>query len=390
MLQHGKIPYEPGLGELIKRSSDRLSFSTDYSSLSGAEFAFITVSTPTVNGKIYLGHVLDAASSLSSVVGKGTKVVIKSTVVPGTNAKVREALGGRVPVLSNPEFLREGSAVKDTRSPERVVIGSLEKDAEAASALEELWSFTRAPVLRVRPEEAEMIKYAANSFLALKVSFINEVANLCESLEDCDVEVVAKAIGMDSRISPHFLRAGIGWGGSCFPKDTAAFAAFAREKGETLRTVEAAMAVNEERAGRAVEALKEMMRGLKGRRVCVLGVAFKPDTDDTRESAALKVIRLLKEEGAEVRAYDPKAKTDLVPMAERDECVRWAEGVVIATEWNEFKGMEEELKDKYVMDGRRVLDPRRMPLGKYRAVGLSAKRGDSPAGRRAKRQALTQ
>ena len=366
-LNCNRVPiYEPGLDELLAKNRERLHFTTKYEDLSDVDLAFITVSTPTVDGRIYLGYVFSAAKSLS-VIPKDSVIVVKSTVIPGTARKVKEISGREV--VSNPEFLREGSAIQDTVKPDRIVIGSDSK--EAGDLVERLWSFTGAPVIRTTLEEAEMIKYAANSFLALKVSFINEIANLCEKIPGCDATVVAKAIGMDKRISPYFLNLGLGWGGSCFPKDTQAFVSFAKELGERLRTVEAAIEVNEERPTRLINMLKEMVGPLRGKRVCVLGVAFKPNTDDTRESRALLVIKKLLEEGAEVVAYDPKARTDLVRMAKtKEECIRDSEAVVIATEWQEFYGIEDLLKGKYVVDGRRVLRKELMDRRYFRAFGL--------------------
>ena len=356
--------YEPGLQEMLERYFHNFTFTTDYGLLSDTDLVFITVSTPTIDGKIYLGYVFDAAKRLGDVLKRNdTIVVIKSTVVPGTARKVKEIV--KNDVVSNPEFLREGSAILDTKNPDRIVIGSENK--ESGDLVENLWKFTNAPVIRTTWEEAEMIKYAANSFLAVKISFINEIANLCEKLKDCDVTVVAKAIGMDKRISPYFLNAGIGWGGSCFPKDTQAIVSFARDLGEELKIVEAAIKVNNERIKRVVSMLKGF---IKEGNVCVLGVAFKPNTDDTRESVAIKLIKTLKSEGYKVIAYDPKAKTNEAEMVGLDECIRIADAVIIATEWDEFKGLEERLRGKFVIDGRRILDPSKMEKGKFKAIGL--------------------
>jgi len=356
--------YEPGLQEMLERYFHNFTFTTDYGLLSDTDLVFITVSTPTIDGKIYLGYVFDAAKRLGDVLKRNdTIVVIKSTVVPGTARKVKEIV--KNDVVSNPEFLREGSAILDTKNPDRIVIGSENK--ESGDLVENLWKFTNAPVIRTTWEEAEMIKYAANSFLAVKISFINEIANLCEKLKDCDVTVVAKAIGMDKRISPYFLNAGIGWGGSCFPKDTQAIVSFARDLEEELKIVEAAIKVNNERVNRVVSMLKGF---IKEGNVCVLGVAFKPNTDDTRESVAIKLIKTLKSEGYKVVAYDPKAKTNEAEMVGLDECIRIADAVIIATEWDEFKGLEERLRGKFVIDGRRILDPSKMEKGKFKAIGL--------------------
>ncbi|XAF01703.1 UDP-glucose/GDP-mannose dehydrogenase family protein [Sulfolobus tengchongensis] len=366
-LSCNRIPiYEPGLEELISRNRERLYFTNKYDDLSDVDLVFITVSTPTVNGRIYLDYVFSAAKSLQ-VLPKDSIIVVKSTVVPGTSRKVKEISGREV--VTNPEFLREGSAIQDTIRPDRIIIGSENK--EAGNVVEELWKFTGSPIIRTTLEEAEMIKYAANSFLALKISFANEIANLCEKLPNCDAKIVMKAIGMDKRISPYFLDIGLGWGGSCFPKDTQAFVSFAKDIGERLRTVEAAIEVNNERPIRAVNLLKKLMGSLKGRKVCVLGVAFKPNTDDTRESMAIKVIKKLLEEGAIVIAYDPKARTDLVNMlSSKEECIRESEGVVITTELQEFYGIEDLLKNKYVVDGRRVLRKELMDKRYFRAIGL--------------------
>lgn len=367
-LRCNRIPiYELGLDELLLKNSKRLTYTTNYSELADVDLAFITVSTPTINNRIYLEYVFSAAKSLRNLLKKDSIIVIKSTVVPGTARKVKEL--ARREVVSNPEFLREGNAIQDTLHPDRVVIGSDSK--EAGDIVEEIWKFTRAPVIRTSLEEAELIKYAANSFLAVKISFINEIANLCESIPNCDVKNVAYAIGLDKRISPHFLNAGLGYGGSCFPKDTLAITSFARDLGEVLRIVEASIEVNNERPLRAVKMLKDLMGGLKDRTICVLGLSFKPNTDDTRESVAIKIVELLQREGANVVAYDPKAKANVTQVKTIEECVNMAEGVIIATEWDEFKGIENLLKDKYVVDGRKVLDPTKMDRKKFRAIGLS-------------------
>ncbi|AWR93952.1 UDP-glucose dehydrogenase family protein [Acidianus brierleyi] len=356
--------YDPGLQEMIEKNFNNLKFTTDYSSLSDVDVVFITVSTPTVNGKIYLGYVFDAAKKMKEYLSDSI-VVIKSTVVPGTARKVKDIVGENVVV--NPEFLKEGSAILDTKSPDRIVIGS--ENEKAGDIVEGLWRFTGSTILRTSLEEAEMIKYAANSFLAVKISFINEIANLCERI-GCDVNVIANAIGMDKRISPYFLKAGIGWGGSCFPKDTLAITSFAREVGERLRIIEAAIEVNEERPKRVVNLLEGLLGSIKDKRVCVLGVAFKPDTDDTRESIALKIIDILKSRGAIVLAYDPKARTNKAEMVSKEECIRDSDGIIIATEWKEFYGIEDLLKGKYVVDGRRILDPSKMDRTRFRAIGL--------------------
>ncbi len=364
LLQKRSPIYEPGLQEMLDAYFNKFTFTTDYSMLRDSDIIFITVPTPTINGRINLEYVFNSAKRLKEVLKKNESiVVIKSTVIPGTARKVKEIVMNNV--VSNPEFLREGNAILDTRRPDRVVIGGDNKDA--IDKIEDIWKFTNAQIIKATWEEAEMIKYAANSFLALKVSFINEIANLCEKLENCDINVIAKAIGMDKRISPYFLNAGLGWGGSCFPKDTQAFASFAKDLDEPLKIVEAAIQVNKERVPRIVNMLNQLLpNGV----VCVLGVSFKPNTDDTRESKAIELIRLLKKKGYEVLAYDPKAKTDEAKMVDLEECIKSSQAVIIATEWDEFKGIEEKLKDKVVIDGRRILDPNKISKDKFRAIGL--------------------
>ncbi|WP_338602455.1 UDP-glucose/GDP-mannose dehydrogenase family protein [Sulfolobus tengchongensis] len=365
-LNSGRIPfYEPGLQELVDKNKDKLIFTKDYGELLDSQFVFITVSTPTVNGKIYLDNVFSAATSLSKI-NKDSVIVIKSTVIPGTSRKIKKMLNREV--LVNPEFLKEGSAIMDTIKPDRIIIGG--DSEETIKFLEDLWSFTNSPIIRTSMEEAEMIKYAANSFLAVKISFINEIANLCEKIPNCDVNVIAKAIGMDKRISPYFLNAGLGFGGSCFPKDTAAITSFARDLGERLKIVEAAIEVNNERPFRAVKMMEELIGELKGKTICVLGLAFKPNTDDTRESVGLKIIRLLQEKGANILAYDPKAKVKDIKISSLDECIQYSQGIIISTEWDEFRGIEEKLRDKYVVDGRRVLNYKLLDRNKFRAIGL--------------------
>ncbi|MEM3951446.1 nucleotide sugar dehydrogenase, partial [Saccharolobus sp.] len=236
--------------------------------------------------------------------------------------------------------------------------------------VEDLWSFTNSPIIKTSMEEAELIKYAANSFLAIKISFINEIANLCEKIPNCNVDNIAKAIGMDKRISPYFLNAGLGFGGSCFPKDTLAITSFAKDLGEKLRIVEAAIEVNNERPFRAVKMMEDLIGKLENKTICVLGIAFKPNTDDTRESVGLKIAKLIREKGGKVIVYDPKAKADL-EMVSLEECINKADGIIISTEWDEFRGLEDRLKGKYVVDGRRILNYKNFEKGKFKAIGVS-------------------
>ncbi|MCH4816289.1 MAG: UDP-glucose/GDP-mannose dehydrogenase family protein [Saccharolobus sp.] len=366
-LNYNKIPiYEPGLDELIMKNREKIQFTTNYSALSDANVVFIAVSTPTINGKIFLDYIYSAAKNLQKILNNESIVVTKSTVIPGTSRKVKEIT--KREVIVNPEFLREGSAIIDTKHPDRIVIGG--DDENAIGLVEDLWSFTNSPIIKTSMEEAELIKYAANSFLAIKISFINEIANLCEKIPNCNVDNIAKAIGMDKRISPYFLNAGLGFGGSCFPKDTLAITSFAKDLGEKLRIVEAAIEVNNERPFRAVKMMEDLIGKLENKTICVLGIAFKPNTDDTRESVGLKIAKLIREKGGKVIVYDPKAKADL-EMVSLEECINKADGIIISTEWDEFRGLEDRLKGKYVVDGRRILNYKNFEKGKFKAIGVS-------------------
>jgi len=381
LLSRGVSPiYEPGLDELLKKNRDRLKFTTDHTELRDCEVVFIAVPTPTkISGEIDLSYLFDAVKRLVDI-GYGGIIAIKSTVLPGTARKVEEITG--LPVVSNPEFLREGSAVYDAIHPDRVIVGS--RDKNAGDVVEEVYSFTKAPVIRTTPEVAELIKYAANAFLAVKLSFINEIANLCEKIEGCDVEVVARGIGLDKRIGLNYLKAGLGYGGSCLPKDTKALTYFARQLGEPLVIVEAAMRVNEERIPRVVKRAEELVGDLRGKTICVLGLAFKENTDDIRESQAIKLVKRLRELDAVVKAYDPKALdnalrlVDFVPAKSVEECLEGSKLAIIATGWDEFREKISEelllrLGVKAMIDARRVLDPNKFRKVRFRAIGLYAR-----------------
>lgn len=358
--------HEPQLKELLNKNLRNFTFSTDYESLKDAEMVFLIVPTPTVKGKIDLSYITEASMKVSEV-NKNAILVIKSTVVPGT-AKMIAGRTGMV-VVSNPEFTKEGSGVDDTAHPNRIIIGA--SDKQAGDAVESVWAFTKAPVLRTNNENAELIKYASNSFLAAKISFINEIANLCEKLPGCDVEVVAKGMGLDERIAPYFLKAGLGFGGSCFPKDTKALASFAKEKGERMSIVEAAIKVNSNRIDHVIAQAKEAAgRDLSGIRVGVLGATFKEGTDDLRESQALKLIQKLKKMGAAVTVYDPITKAipiKGVGMAEtKEKCIEGSDIVIVATEWKDFSDAGKYAGSRPIIDARRIAGQ----SGNIRSVGL--------------------
>ena len=361
--------YEPGLKELIEKNHSRLEFSSDYSKLADADIVFLAVQTPTVNERIDLSYIFDAAEKANRQCKKAV-LVIKSTVIPGTARELSKKIS--LPIVSNPEFTREGTAVEDTRKPDRVVIGA--KDSHAADLVGKIWSFTGAPLLKTTNENAELIKYASNSFLATKISFINEIANLCESIPGADVEIVAKGMGYDKRIAPYFLKAGIGYGGSCFPKDTSAIASFAKELQSPLSIVESAIKVNSDRIERIVDILKaEIGKELKGKRIAVLGLAFKDDTDDIRGSQPIRLIERLLKESAAVNAYDPrvKIKIDGITRFENLEgCIKESDAVIVATEWGEFSNLK--IMDKFVLDAKRILNPAN--FNNFRAIGLSWER----------------
>ena len=353
----GNIPiYEPSLKEMLKNVGSKLNFSTSYDDLRDVEAAFIAVPTPTRDGKIDISYVLDAARSLHEV-NRSCVIVIKSTVVPGTSKEVSRITGMKV--VSNPEFTREGTAIHDTVSPDRVVIGG--NDEGAVRTVDEIWGFTSAPVVLTTNENAELIKYASNAFLATKISFINEMANLCELIPGADVETVARGMGLDKRIGERFLKAGIGYGGSCFPKDTIAIAAFARESGTRLRIIETASEVNGERIKHAVQMIRENAgKPLKEAKICVLGVAFKDSTDDIRESQSLKLINELIPIVGEVSVYDPIVKQDIkgtTKCSTKEQCIDKSDVLVIATEWPEFRELPMGASKKFIVDVRRILEP---------------------------------
>ncbi len=401
----GRSPiHEPGLERLLRSSVRRgaLRASADYAELTRTDVTFITVGTPSLpDGSIDLRYVVEASESigraLRSKEGRHL-VVVKSTVVPGTTERVvaprvaessgRE-LGDSLLVAVNPEFLREGSAVRDMMRPDRIVIGDVgDGSSEVVAELyREFYGRRMPPVVKTSAVNAEMIKYASNAFLAAKISLINEIANVCERIPGADVRIVAQGIGLDPRIGPHFLGAGIGFGGSCFPKDVRALIATARELGYEPAMLRAALEVNDRQPLRAVEMAEEVLGGLRSKRAAVLGLAFKPNTDDVRESPALKLVEELLRRGAEVRAYDPAAATNAARalggraevVGNLEDCLREADVCFIATDWEEFRSLRPEdfrrlMRRPVVIDGRRVYDPERFS-GEltYRAIGLGPK-----------------
>ena len=391
-LKKGIMPiYEPGLEELVKRNTKagRLTFTTSYAdALKGAEFGFIAVGTPSgVDGNADLKYVASAAKSIAENMTAPLIIINKSTVPIGTGDWVADIVKKAQPkpmefaVVSCPEFLREGSAIGDFMSPHRNVIGSL--DGEAAEKVAQLHLPLRSPIVLTDLRTAEMIKYASNAFLAAKISFINELADLCE-LVGADVKEVAAGMGYDARIGRHFLDAGLGWGGSCFPKDVQALAYMAKERGLEPRILNEVMNINYGRRKEVTKHVKKMLGGdLKGKTIGLFGLAFKPNTDDMRDAPAIDIAADLIAAGAKVRGYDPVSMEVARPMLpEVDLCkdpyevAKDADAVIVVTEWNEFKQLDLEkvkdsMKSPIIFDGRNIYDPTIMrEMGfTYRAIG---------------------
>jgi len=378
-LNAGVMPiWEPGLEGLVKSNVERgrLTFATDLAAaVEQAEAVFIAVGTPARRGDGHadLTFVFDAVREIAKVIKPGTVVVTKSTVPVGTGDRIEQILKEEgvtdVPVASNPEFLREGAAIADFKHPDRIVVGA--EDDRAQDVLREIYRplfLNRAPILITGRRTAELTKYAANAFLAVKISFINEIADLCEAV-DADVQDVARGIGLDNRIGAKFLHAGPGYGGSCFPKDTLALLQTADAAGIDQRIVRTTVAVNDDRKANMVERVAGALGGdVAGKRVAVLGLAFKPNTDDMREAPSIPLIKALVERGAEVSAYDPVARQQaelvLSGIEFSDDAYAAADGadaLVIVTEWDEFRALDLDriaasLRGKILVDLRNVYD----------------------------------
>ncbi len=379
-LKQNEMPiYEPGLEQIVSQNikAGRLSFTTDYSeALADAEFAFIAVGTPSGSeGEADLQYVRQASESIADLVNHPIIVINKSTVPVGTGDWVSDIIRKRragkpldFDVVSNPEFLREGSAINDFMKPDRVVLGCINRNA--ARMVAELYAPLDCPILITDLRTAEMIKYASNAYLATRISFINEVANVCEEL-GADVLEVARGMGLDKRIGPAFLEAGLGWGGSCFPKDVKALAHMAVLHGTQPQLLQAVMEINRNQRRRVVFKLRKVLGSLNDRPIGVLGISFKPDTDDIRESPAIEVIHLLQNEGAIVKAYDPQAMDNASKILQGVhlchnpyEVAEGVDALVLATKWNEFKQLDMQrlyqlMHKPILVDGRNIWDPDR-------------------------------
>lgn len=398
-LLKGKIPiYEPGLDALVAKnvSEGRLRFTTELlDSIPSAEAIFIAVGTPTSrrgDGYADLTYIFEAAKEIAPLLTEYTVIIDKSTVPVGTARQVERIIRETNPdadfdVASNPEFLREGAAINDFMRPDRVVIG-VQTD-RAQKVLQEIYKplyLLDTPIVSTSIETAELTKYAANAFLAVKISFINEIANVCEAV-DADISALAKAIGMDGRIGGKFLHPGPGYGGSCFPKDTLALMRIVQEHGESLRIVEAAVEVNSAQKARMIKKIRDILGGsVAGKTIAMLGLTFKPETDDMREAPSVTIIPALIEKGARIKAHDPKgieeAKKYLPAEVEyaKDayDASTGAHAVVLLTEWNQYRALDLDkilslMAEPVFIDLRNVYEPRRLLSHGFKYTGVGRK-----------------
>jgi UDPglucose 6-dehydrogenase len=406
-LRSGVMPiYEPGLEEMVRRNhaSGRLAFTTSYEEgLADSEFAFICVDTPSgATGEADLKYIRRAARMIGEVLDHPIVIINRSTVPIGTGDVVEEIVRSHLQhdvafaVVSNPEFTREGAAILDFLQPDRVVLGAT--DPAAAQAVAQLYLPLRAPIMVTDLRTAEMIKYASNAFLATKISFINEIASVCEKV-GANIKEVAAGMGYDKRIGPHFLDAGLGWGGSCFPKDVQALEHTAAIHGCHPQLLRAVMEINRDQRRRVIQKLHDILGVLNGRTIGLWGLAFKPNTDDMRGAPSLEIIHMLQSEGARVIAYDPVAMdvarpllTDVALVSDAYAVARDADAVLLLTEWNEFKNLDlervrREMRRPVMIDGRNLYDPERMDAlgfiyrGVGRGLGGTGHPGVAPAAR---------
>ena len=391
MLNKGVMPiYEPGLEEMVHRNKKdgRLIFTTDIAlGIKRSEVIFIAVGTPPKpNGETDLSQVESAAMAIAKNLDSYKVIVNKSTVPVGTGDFVRRIVetdrkkNVDFDVVSNPEFLKEGTAINDTLYPDRIVIGAPSQNV--AMKLLELYAPLERPMLITDVYSAEMIKYASNAFLATKISFINAIANICEKA-GANVTDVIKGVGSDARIGEAFLQAGLGYGGSCFPKDIESLIHTSSKFGEEFKLLKTVIEINKNRVPRFISRMKKVLKSLQGKNIAILGLAFKPNTDDLREAKSIEVIKLLLEEGAKIQTYDPiaidnckKIYPKLKYFTNPYDAANGADAIVIITEWNEFKflaveKLREVMKQPIIFDGRNILDPKRVKAAgfKYYSIG---------------------
>jgi len=388
-LRAGKVPiYEPGLDDVLARNRERISFTLDVrEAVDGAEFLYVAVGTPpTYSGDADLSYVWSVVDELPDDVPGRPIVVMKSTVPVGTGEHVRARLDARgltnVGYVSNPEFTAEGTAVDDFMRPDRIVVGAFE--ADDAERVVDLHTGIDGEVVRTDVPSAELVKLAANAFLSTRISFINEIANVCE-LVGADVVEVARGVGLDHRLGPHFLKAGIGFGGSCFPKDVTALKQLAGNSGYPFLLLQAVWEVNELQKRRVVQKLQQRLGSLRGKTIALLGLAFKPNTDDMREAPSRVIAARLIAEGAEVRGWDPVARPGDLPGIELCDsvldAVRGADAAILVTEWPELRDLlpSDEVRDAMarplIIDGRNLLDPAAIAAAgfEYEAIGRPTK-----------------
>lgn len=390
MLKRGEVPiYEPGLEEFIKEKIDpeNLEFTTNLSAaVANSDLVFIAVGTPSLaNGSTDLSMVAAVAQEIAKSLTHYTIIVDKSTVPVGVGSYVQNIIdqyrASDVPfdVVSNPEFLKEGTALDDLLHPDRVVIGS--SSEKAARIMEELYAPIDAKIVQTDIASAELIKYASNAFLAMKITFANSMANLCDEV-GADIDDVTEGIGLDRRIGPAFLKAGIGYGGSCFPKDVRSIVYTADQYGCDFKVLKSTLETNEHQPRRFVMKMKSVMGSLKGKRIAALGLAFKKDTDDIRESKSIQVIKLLRREGAIVTAYDPVATDntrrilpDLEYVDSAKKAIKGADAIALLTEWDEFKSIDfveakSIMTGDLVFDGRNIYDANRLKEFGFRHYGV--------------------
>lgn len=403
VLQKGEVPiFEPGLQELLTKNikAKRIKFTSDMkTAVENSDVIFIAVGTPPAqDGSADLHYVLGAAESIGEFLNGYKVIVNKSTVPVGTGKLVREAVQKvldkreadyKFDIVSNPEFLREGKAVGDCQRPDRIVIGyESERAREIMKKVYDVLFINETPFIFTNIETAEMIKYASNAFLAVKISFINEIALLSEKT-GANTQEIARAMGMDGRISPKFLHCGPGYGGSCFPKDTKAIVDIGKKYGEEMLVIKAAIEANEKQKKKMVEKIIREMKGVKGKVMGILGLSFKPDTDDMRDAPSIDIIRGLVEEGAKIHAYCPEGikearwrladiEKNIIYCADEYSVANDADGIVLITEWNQFRGMNldkvrDRMKDRYYFDLRNIYtkDSHVREIFKYFPIGQS-------------------
>ena len=373
-LKKGILPiFEPKMEEMILKYGNQLTFTSNIGTgISNCKTCFIAVGTPTnINNQVDTSAIFEVADEISKNISDYTVIVNKSTVPIGFNKKLKEYISQKTNVdfdiVSNPEFLKQGSAIDDFLNPERIIIGTSSKKAkEIMREIYTPFKIDENKILFMDENSAQMVKYAANSFLALKISFINEIAQLCEKT-NANIEDIKLGLALDSRIGDKFLNAGIGWGGSCFPKDTKAIVEIAKNIKIELNTIQSAIKTNKEQIERFIQKILNFYNNdIQNKTFAVLGIAFKPNTNDTREAPSIKIIDKLASLGAKIQAYDPKAKYNF-QVDSIDEALNNADCLIIATEWEEFKNIPTEtllkLKDKAVFDGRNIFTNRN--LNKY-------------------------